>query len=464
MNKPGYFLDQDDQAHWYFFTPCGPLPASVTCTSGSGTNNPIAMQYYGSDPNPQPPITDSCGYLGSFDTQVCQGFGANQLQCNYQGGTSGRKVSFIFNDAPTVGMPMPSETNYPQYQVVFSGPIKTTDPEPPARIDSPVIVIMSHPYTPNTSLRASDAQYVAQNVGESSGKQYMAASYVKWLELAGARVMPLSYSATDDEVDAAFAQVNGALFMGGGAKLPPAARRLWTNAVAANARGDTFPVWGTCLGFEWMMQLASGDDGILTSGFDSENLTLPLNLTAGAPTSRMLKPAAAMPVPFDGRSIYDALALPVTMNNHKNAVTPASFQASPALRQAFNILSTNYDRAGKEFISMVEHTSAPIWATQWHPEKNIFEQGASLPSGAPYEVTKHTLAAVSVSQYFANFFVQQCRSSTHYFFSPTVEFHYALIYNYTTSMDMYPQFVQTYFFDYSGRVLAGGEQRAEEPQ
>jgi len=29
---------------------------------------------------------------------------------------------------------------------------------------------------------------------------------------------------------------------------------------------------------------------------------------------------------------------------------------------------------------------------------------------------------------------------------------------------MYPQFVQTYFFDYSGRVLAGGEQRAEEPQ
>ena len=464
MNNPGYFSDQDDQQHWYFFNPCGPLPSSVTCASGSGTSNPNALQYYGSDPNPQPPFSDSCGYLGSFDTQVCQGFGANQLQCNYQGGTSGRKVSYIFNAAPTVGMPVPSETNYPQYQVVFSGPINATDPEPPARIDSPVIdspviVIMSHPYTPSVNLLASDAR----DVGESSGKQYMAASYVKWLELAGARVMPLSYAATDDEVDAAFAQVNGALFMGGGAKLPPAARRLWGNAVAANARGDTFPVWGTCLGFEWVMQLASGDDGILTSGFDSENLTLPLNLTAGAQTSRLLKPAAAMPVPFDGRSIYDALALPVTMNNHKYAVTPASFQASPALRQAFNILSTNNDRAGKEFISMVEHTSAPIWATQWHPEKNIFEQGASLPSGAPYEVAKHTLAAVSVSQYFANFFVQQCRSSSHKFTSPTMEWA-SLIYNYTTSMDAYPQFVQTYFFDYSGRVLAGGEQRGGEPQ
>ena len=126
MNNPGYFSVQG-----YFFNPCGPLPSSVTCASGSGTSNPNALQYYGSDPNPQPPFSDSCGYLGSFDTQVCQGFGANQLQCNYQGGTSGRKVSYIFNAAPTVGMPVPSETNYPQYQVVFSGPIKATDPEPP---------------------------------------------------------------------------------------------------------------------------------------------------------------------------------------------------------------------------------------------------------------------------------------------------------------------------------------------
>ena len=118
MNNPGYFSVQG-----YFFNPCGPLPSSVTCASGSGTSNPNALQYYGSDPNPQPPFSDSCGYLGSFDTQVCQGFGANQLQCNYQGGTSGRKVSYIFNAAPTVGMPVPSELNYPQYQVVFSGPL-----------------------------------------------------------------------------------------------------------------------------------------------------------------------------------------------------------------------------------------------------------------------------------------------------------------------------------------------------
>ena len=38
------------------------------------------------------------------------------------------------------------------------------------------------------------------------------------------------------------------------------------------------------------------------------------------------------------------------------------------------MLSTNYDLKGREFISMVEGRGGlPMWATQFHPEKNIFE-------------------------------------------------------------------------------------------
>jgi len=293
---------------------------------------------------------------------------------------------------------------------------------------TPIIAIMSHPH---------------------GKQQYMAASYVKWIELAGGRVMPLNYHSTDAEVDAVFEQVNGALFMGGGAKLPPAARRLWSKAAVANAAGDVFPIWGSCLGFEWIMQLASGDDNILTNGFDSENLTLPLNLTATGASSRILSPAASMPVPFNSPplSVLDALNLPVTMNNHNQGVTPASFEASSALRSTFTVISTNVDRKGTEFVSMVEGTSMPVWATQWHPEKNIFEQGVSLPSGLPYEVVQHTRAAISVSQYLVGFFVDQCRQSTHRFTSATAEWD-SLIYKYTTSMEMAPEFVQTYLFGY----------------
>ena len=41
--------------------------------------------------------------------------------------------------------------------------------------------------------------------------------------MAGARVVPLSYHASDAEVDEIFDQADGALFSGGGGDVPPAA-------------------------------------------------------------------------------------------------------------------------------------------------------------------------------------------------------------------------------------------------
>ena len=79
------------------------------------------------------------------------------------------------------------------------------------------------------------------------GKSYVPASYVKWLELAGARVVPLSFHATDDEVDAIFEQVNGALWSGGEGTIPGAARRLYARATDAFEKtGEVFPICGTC--------------------------------------------------------------------------------------------------------------------------------------------------------------------------------------------------------------------------
>merc|ERR1712228_763244 len=103
------------------------------------------------------------------------------------------------------------------------------------------------------------------------------------------------------------------------------------------------------------MQLASGNDTILANNFDSENLSLPLDLTSSASTSRVLAAAAKTPVTFaeQPRSVLEALTLPVTMNNHVQGVTPSTFAASVALRKSFSVLSTNVDRQGRAFISMV---------------------------------------------------------------------------------------------------------------
>jgi len=311
-----------------------------------------------------------------------------------------------------------------------------------------------------------------QAVGKRAS--YAPASYVKWLEMAGARVTLVPYSASDDEVDAVFSKTNGALFIGGGSSVPQAARRFYGNMLAAHATGDSYPIWGTCDGFEWLMQIAAGHDAVLTGGFDSENISLPLNFTAAASASRLLADAASMPIQgvtsADGRrvTVMEALATqPLTLNNHVQGVTPHDFAKYAALPAHLDVLATNFDRQGSEFIAVIEGKGTlPVWATQFHPEKNIFEQSrdccspmASDDGWWPFEAIEHTRAAVAVSQYFANFFVGACRASTHRFPSATDEWAHLVYQVHTTSTAMYPGFLQIYTVSGEDDVDEGVEER-----
>ena len=88
-----------------------------------------------------------------------------------------------------------------------------------------------------------------QPYGDDPLPAYIAASYVKYLESAGARVVPMFYDAPLENLTAIFKQVNGILFPGGGADLATkntftiAATHLWNLAMQANDAGDVFPLW-----------------------------------------------------------------------------------------------------------------------------------------------------------------------------------------------------------------------------
>jgi len=274
---------------------------------------------------------------------------------------------------------------------------------------------------------------------------YLPSSYVKWIELAGGRVVPLAYDWSDEQMEDAFKKVNGALYIGGGAGPSPASRRLFALAKTANENGDYFPVWGTCDGFEWLSQFAAEDDGILTPGFDSENLTLPLNLTVEAAHSRILKEAAATRIQGYG-SILDAMtSLPITMNNHVQGLTLPKYFSNSKLKSFFNVIATGIDRKGQEFVAAIEHPTLPFWGVQFHPEKNIFEWGVYLDSGMPYEVIAHSRPAIAMSQFMANYFVDECRKSKHAFPDGLDAWNH-LIYQSTnaTSLMFAPGFVEAY--------------------
>lgn len=56
---------------------------------------------------------------------------------------------------------------------------------------------------------------LAQRCHNCPGRSYVAAGFVKWLEAAGARVVPIRYYSSDAELRRLFDSVNGLVFPGG---------------------------------------------------------------------------------------------------------------------------------------------------------------------------------------------------------------------------------------------------------
>jgi len=231
------------------------------------------------------------------------------------------------------------------------------------------------------------------------------------------------------EFDELLGQVNGALITGGETKITDlsspymrATSRLYNFSLAAHDRGEAWPLWGTCMGMQVLSVLGAADGRVLLSNaYDAESMLLPLTTTPAAQTSRLLC-EGCLPAPA-----RDALATKnITVNLHHDGVAPSSFAAGSRLGGAFKVLSTNLDRKEKEFVSTIEAAGgAPVWGTQWHPERPQFEWAVA---GGP-DFMDHGAEAVGAMFAVASFFVEQCRRSTHRF-ATTREEGKALIYNY----------------------------------
>lgn len=209
---------------------------------------------------------------------------------------------------------------------------------------------------------------IEDGVGSDAKPTYLAASYVKFVESGGARVVPVHFDASESDLRTIMSRINGLLFPGGGADiLTGSAFRDGANIAWDAAMKSGIPVWGTCLGMQLISVLASGDDGVLCSGcFGTEGTPLPLNLTPAAFNSSML---ARFPP-----DLISALQREnITENSHRSGVRPSQFGPGTTLGKMFDVLSTNVDptpTAGGAFVSTFQAKNGkPVFATQWHPEK-----------------------------------------------------------------------------------------------
>jgi gamma-glutamyl hydrolase len=241
---------------------------------------------------------------------------------------------------------------------------------------------------------------LTQPVHDGSNETMIAASYIKWLEAGGARSLPIPYDASEELVEEIFGQIDGILFPGGGSDLPPSAQYLWKLVHVAYGEGDMIPVWGTCLGFEFLLQLASQNTSLLEGGFVAENISLPLEHIV---QRQLYKPPA----------LFQAVrSLNITMNNHEMGLSPKVFAETPALKKLWKITSINHDAHGRPFVSTIEpiHPSSfPVYGVQFHPEKNAFEYATYPHTNVPYEAIDHSKAGVAMSLYMASFVVDLAR-------------------------------------------------------
>lgn len=234
---------------------------------------------------------------------------------------------------------------------------------------------------------------------------FIAASYVKFVESSGGRVLPIMIGHDKDYYYNIINKTNGLLLPGGGVWFnetkgyAEAGQHLYDAALALNKAGDFYPIWGTCLGMELIPYVALNGEELRAHCY-SKKISLPLDFKPDYKSSRLFSTAP--------NEIINILKTEnVTVNSHGFCFTEANFTRYN-LTDEWKVLSTNVDRDGLEFISSYEHKSLPFYGVQFHPEKNLFEF-----ERAP--TTLHTSNAIKTSSYFADFFVDECRKNGHNF-------------------------------------------------
>jgi len=264
--------------------------------------------------------------------------------------------------------------------------------------NSPIIGIVSIP--------SDYAQYPADSFS------YIVGSYVKYLQQAGAQVVPIPWDLPQDQLSFLLERVNGVLFTGGSAdfddpetgEITPFGHTLNNivqYVIQQNKNGKFYPLWGTCMGFQAI------------AGFIAQNLTY---LTKDCEGCHGVNKNNFWNKDYKNRlysqldqDLYEKMETAnLSVFVHRYMYHAEIFENTYPLNETLKVTTFGYDTAGKKYVSSFESPCMPIYGTQYHPEKNAFEWRSA------YEIN-HGYDAIRLAQYLADFFVNETRKNTNVF-------------------------------------------------
>ncbi|CDW58287.1 gamma glutamyl hydrolase [Trichuris trichiura] len=232
------------------------------------------------------------------------------------------------------------------------------------------------------------------------GEYSLPASYVRNVQSAGARVVPILPGESLDYYKRLFSQLNG-LFIPGGPGKPTGHQKEVTKtasyfykwAIEAFNCGQPkyWPIWGTCLGFQILATITSNSDCLMKCHCQAGSYSATLKVDPSR--SRLLSSLS----PEILTAITSECICP---HVHAYCLSLETFYRSH-LNDFYVLLASNKDRNGLEYVVGLEARDHPIFALMSHQEKVCHTWN-------PRYQFDRSENAVRLSQELMNFFVREC--------------------------------------------------------
>ena len=242
---------------------------------------------------------------------------------------------------------------------------------------------------------------------------YLPASYVKWVEMNNARVIPIPYDTPIGALDMILNQVNGVLFIGGQVDhgmiseeythFMETFKHIVNHAKQSNNQKNYFPLFSICLGFEILGMMGEEVEEVINSFTTLEGLT---DVDAHHYNSKLnFKNKDSQLSKIFTRDEQDEFRkTKCVFQNHSQAfVIDEPYMKK--WNKYWNIVATSKskDKTPLEYVSMFEYKKFPFYGIQFHPEKVLFEW--ILPEIGREHIFR------KISKRLSEFFIDECKKN-----------------------------------------------------
>jgi len=231
------------------------------------------------------------------------------------------------------------------------------------------------------------------------------------LQAAGAHVIPIQWDLPLANITALLSQIDGVYFPGGSASLWDATtmnktdfglavNNILTQIIQINTNGDFLPFMGTCLGMSMIATAFAPNLTLYLPGVDVWNVSKPIFFTALLKTSTLFQG-------LDSNTISEMQTLNMAFFHTMFLINSTIWFQNNTLSGNFSVTAVAIDGNNTSFAAVIEGIHMPVYATQFHYEKNTYEWDKydDMPQNRTY--------AVKVQQQITNVFVNQTRKCNH---------------------------------------------------